>query len=430
MQKRTRARSLWRHGDFLKLWGGQSISEVGTQVTTLALPTAAIMLLHAGPLQIGALEALQFLAFPVLGTTAGVWADRLPKRPIMAICDATRTVALASVPAAWLLGHLSLAQLFAVALVTGVASVFFDVCYQSYLPALVEPDQLVDGNGKLEMTGAAAGIGGPALAGALIQLFQAPAAILADAISYAVSVLSLLWIRKREPRSGREGRRGFLAELWEGLVVVARHRQILLITACTATSNLGSNIFGAVYLLFAYHTLHLSPGEVGAVFAVGSAGAVGGAVFAGRVATRVGMGWVLLVSILLTGAALAVPLAARGYPLPVLGGVMVITSVGAVIYNVNQVSYRQAAIPVRLQGRLNATVRTFVWGTIPIGSALGGVLGARLGLVPTLLLGAAIEVIAAGWILAGPIRIRQAPTPPEAAPPTGPEVHREPGSRA
>ncbi|MBO0706875.1 MAG: MFS transporter, partial [Candidatus Dormibacteraeota bacterium] len=315
--------------------------------------------------------------------------------------------------ATWLLGHLSMAQLFVVAVITGVASVFFDVSYQSYLPALVAPDQLVDGNGKLELTRAGAGIGGPALAGALIQVFQAPAAILADAVSYVVSVLSLLWIRTPEPRPSREGRRSFLAELWEGVLVVARHRQILLITACTATSNLGSNIAMAVYLLFAYHTLHLSPGAVGGVFAVGSVGAVLGALAAGWLGRRIGMGVVLLLSILLTGAALAVPLAAYGLPLLVLGATTLVTSIGVVLYNVNQVSYRQAAIPVRLQGRLNATVRTVIWGTIPIGSALGGVLGAHLGLVPTLYLGAAIEVLSAGWILAGPIRLREAPTPPE-----------------
>jgi MFS family permease len=411
MTSQPRRGSLWRHTDFLKLWGGQSISEVGTQVTVLALPTAAIVLLHAGPVQIGALEALQFLAFPILGTTAGVWADRLPRRPIMVVCDATRAVALASIPATWLLGHLSMAQLFAVAVVTGIASVFFDVSYQSYLPSLVEPDQLVDGNGKLELTRAGAGIGGPALAGALIQLFQAPAAILADAISYVVSVLSLLWIRAPEPRPGRENRRGFLAELWEGVVVVARHRQILLITACTATSNLGSNIAMAVYLLFAYHRLHLSPGEVGGVFAVGSVGAVLGALVAGWLGKRIGMGVVLFLSIILTGSSIAVPLAAYGLPLVVLGATMLVTSIGVVLYNVNQVSYRQAAIPVRLQGRLNATVRTVIWGTIPIGSALGGVLGARIGLVPTLYLGGVVEVISVFWILAGPIRLREAPPP-------------------
>ena len=413
MPSQPRRGSLWRHADFLKLWGGQSISQVGTQVTVLALPTAAIVLLHAGPVQIGALEALQFLAFPVLGTTAGVWADRLPRRPIMVICDAGRALALASVPATWLLGHLSMAQLFVVAVITGIATVFFDVSYQSYLPSLVAPEQLVDGNGKLELTRAGAGIGGPALAGALIQVFQAPAAILADAISYVVSVLSLLWIRAPEPRPSREGRRSFLAELWEGVLVVARHRQILLITGCTATSNLGSNIAMAVYLLFAYHTLRLSPGEVGGVFAVGSVGAVLGALVAGWLGRRIGMGVVLLISILLTGAGLAVPLAAYGLPLVVLGAIMLVTSIGVVLYNVNQVSYRQAAIPVRLQGRLNATVRTVIWGTIPIGSALGGLLGARIGLVPTLYLGAAVEVLSAGWILAGPIRLRETPTAPE-----------------
>src|SRR5215469_3742461 len=186
---------LWRHPDFLKLWGGQTVSQLGTQVTQLALPTAAIMLLGAGPAQLGLLVAAEFLAFPVLGLFAGVWADRLPRRRIMVVCDIGRLLALASIPAAYAAGGLTMAQLYAVALVMGVGSVFFDVSYQAYLPALVPTVDLREGNAKLEIGRSSAFVVGPALAGLLIQLVRAAPAIAADALSYAVSVASLLWIR-------------------------------------------------------------------------------------------------------------------------------------------------------------------------------------------------------------------------------------------
>jgi predicted MFS family arabinose efflux permease len=305
-------------------------------------------------------------------------------------------------------------QLYLVALLAGICTVFFDVSYQSYLPSLVDRRDLVEGNSKLEVTRSIAQLGGPALAGFLIQAIGPALSVLADAASYVVSVASLLAIRKPEPdpRPAGAERRSFWHELWEGVHVVFGNSTLWKIAGSTATSNLGANMFFAVYLIFAYRYLHLSPGTVGLVFAAGAVGGLFGALSAGAVAERLGLGPTLLVSIVAGGVfALVVPLAQYGFAVPIL---ILATAVGSFInpvYNINQVSLRQAITPDRVQGRMNATIRTIIWGTIPIGAVIGGILGSTVGVVPTLILGASIQILAGFWILAGPVRLRQQPEP-------------------
>jgi MFS family permease len=251
----ARIRGLWRHPDFLKLWGGQTVSVFGSQISQLAVPTVAILVLKATPFQVGLLGALQFLAFPVLGLVAGVWVDRLYRRPVLILCDVARALALASIPIAFVMGGLTMEVLYVVALVSGVATVFFDVAYQSYLPALIDRQALVEGNTKLEISRSSAQIAGPPLTGILIQILQPAWAVLLDAISFVVSAVSIGAIGKPEPvpQPGTlGGKRGFWAELGEGLRVVLGSPILRMISASTATSNLGSNIGGAVQLIFVY----------------------------------------------------------------------------------------------------------------------------------------------------------------------------------
>ncbi len=406
---------LWRDGEFLKLWSGQAISEIGSQVSQLALPTVAILVLGATPFQVGLLAALENLAFPVLGLVAGVYVDRLRRRPIMIACDLGRMVALASVPIAFAFGVLGMPQLYVVALVTGVGTVFFDVAYQSYLPALIPRADLVEGNTKLQVTGSVAQMAGPALAGFLIQLVGPARAVAADATSFLVSVASLLWIRRPEPapKPGTvSGRRGFFAEMWEGIQVVFGNPTIWKIAGSTSTSNLGGNIFFAVFLIFAYRVLHLSPGTIGIIFGAGAVGGLLGALSASWIARRIGLGPTLFVTIVIGGLAMIlVPIAQLGWAIPLLLAAMVIQSFTNPVYNVNQVSLRQAITPDRVQGRMNATVRTIIWGTMPIGSFIGGVIGSTYGLEPAMYIGIAISVLAGFWILLGPIRLRVQPEP-------------------
>jgi MFS family permease len=404
---------LWRDGEFLKLWGGQSISELGSQVSQLALPTVAILLLGATPFQVGLLTACEFLAFPTLGLVAGVYADRLRRRPIMIACDLARMVALASVPIAFAFNALTMLQLYVVALVTGVGTVFFDVSYQSYLPALISRADLVEGNSKLQFSGSLAQMAGPALAGFLIQVVGAARAVAVDAASFLVSVLSLWWIRRSEPAPkpvSESGRSGFRSEMWEGIRFVFSNPTIWKIAGSTSTSNLGSNIFFAVYLIFAYRVLHLSPGVIGLVFGAGAVGGLLGALSASWIARRIGLGPTLFVTIIAFGlGALVVPLAQFGFAVPLLLASSVIGSFANPVYNINQVSLRQAITPDRVQGRMNATVRTVIWGTIPIGALIGGIVGNTYGLVPAMYIGIAVSLLAGVWILLGPVRLKVQP---------------------
>jgi MFS family permease len=406
---------LWHDGEFLKLWGGQGISEIGSQVSALALPTVAILLLGATPFQVGLLVAFENLAFPVLGLVAGVYVDRLRRRPLMIACDLGRMLALASVPIAFVFNVLAMPQLYAVALITGVGTVFFDVSYQSYLPALIPRPDLVEGNTKLQVTGSVAQMAGPALAGFLIQLVGPARAVAADAASFLVSVASLLWIRRPEPSpqpATASGRRGFWLEMWEGIQVVFGNPTIWKIAGSTSTSNLGSNLFFAVYLIFAYRVLHLSPGVIGVIFGAGAIGGLLGALSASWVARRLGLGPTLFVTIVIGGLAMVlVPIAQFGFAIPLLLASTVVGSFTGPVYNINQVSLRQAITPDRVQGRMNATVRTVIWGTMPIGAFLGGVIGSTYSVLLAMYIGIAIATFAGFWILLGPIRLRVQPPP-------------------
>jgi MFS family permease len=405
---------LWRDGDFMRLWAGQTISEAGTQVSQLAVPTVAILLLHATPLQVGLLTALEFLPFPVLGLVAGVYADRLKRRPLMIVSDLGRMLALLSIPVAFSLGQLGMEQLYVVGVVVGVFNVFFGISYQSYLPALIDRADLVEGNSKLEVSRSTAQLAGPAIAGFAIQAVGAARAIYIDAASFLVSAISLWAIRKPEPRpepATASGKTGFWHEMWEGIQVVIHNPTLWKIAGCTATWNLGSNMAFALELIFVYRYLHLAPALVGVVFAIGAVGALLGAIATGPIVARLGVGRTLFLSALSGGLIMATVLA--GYTnAPVFLSVLFFTEflLGAP-YNITQVSLRQAITPDRVQGRMNATMRTIVWGTIPIGSLLGGLLGSYLGVIPTIVLGGFISMLAATWILLGPIRIKEQPAP-------------------
>lgn len=408
---------LWRHPDFLKLWAGETVSQFGSQVTLLAVPTVAILMLHAGPFQVGVLSALEFLAFPTLGLIAGVYADRLHRRPIMISCDVGRLLALGSIPVAFALGVLTLEQLYVVALLTGIFTVFFDVSYQSYLPALVDRPNLIEGNTKLEVTRSAAQISGPAIAGFLIQWIGGARAVAVDAISFLASAIAVWAIRRPEPEpkpGTASGVSGFIPEMREGIDVVFRSPILWRIAGCTGTTNFGSNmIFGAVFLVFAYRDLHLSAGLVGVVFGFSSVGGLVGAFLASWAARTLGLGTTLGVAIVVGGLAeLATPLALIGAPVIVLSILGFIANVMIPVYNINQVSLRQSITPDRVQGRMNATMRTVVWGTIPLGAFFGGILGTSIGVVNTILLGGAISALAAIWIFLGPVgRLQEQPAP-------------------
>jgi MFS family permease len=409
--------SLLRNGDFRKLWTAETISVFGSQISQLAIPLVAVLILEVSPFEVALLGTIEFLPFILFTLPAGAWVDRLRRRPIMIIGDLGRALALMTIPIAFALDVLTIWQLYVVGFVTGILTVFFDVANQSYLPSIVERDQLVEGNSKLQISQSAAQIAGPGIAGYLVGLIKAPFAILVDAISFVVSALFVFFIRRPEPpvvghldESGKP-KGSIMTEVREGLRFVLQHPSLRAIAAGTATSNLFGTLGFSLFLVYVVRVLHLAPEQIGIVFAIGNTGTLAGAVLANRFARWFGLGRTIVGS-LFVGALfpLAVALATPETAIPVLIAGGIFGGLAQMVYNINQVSYRQAICPPRMQGRMNATMRFLVWGTIPVGGIIGGILGSTIGLRETIWLSAILSFTPAIWPLLSPVRkLREMP---------------------
>jgi MFS family permease len=397
---------LFRHRDFRLLWGGETISEFGSQVSLLAIPLLAVRTLHATPFQMGLLTAASTAAFLIVGLPAGVWIDRTRRRWVMIAADLGRVVTIGSVPVAYVAGWLTLAQLFVVTLVSGILTVFFDVAYQSYLPALVGREHLVEGNAKLTGSAQVAAVAGPSIAGGLVQAVGSSAAVLVDSVSFLVSAGAVAAIRapEPEPEVPESGHRKLRHDIAEGLRFVFGNTLLRAIAATTATSNFFSGIAAAVEVVFLVRQVHATPGVIGLLFTMGGVGGVLGAFAAGPLARRFGGARATVIGILGNVGGLLVPLTMPGPRLILFGAGLFFVSFSAVVYNVNQVSFRQRLCPDRLLGRMNASMRFVVWGVLPLGGLLGGVLGSLFGLRPTLWVGYLGEALACIWLLASPMR--------------------------
>jgi MFS family permease len=378
--------TLWRHRDFGHLWGAETVSQVGTQITLVALPVLAVTILHATPFEMGVLTALETAAFLVIGLPAGAWVDRWRRKRVLVVNDLVRAAALSSLPIAWALDVLDLPQLFVVATITGTATVFFDVAYQSYLPTLVQPAQVVDGNAKLAASQEVARVAGPGITGVLLRVMGAPVLIAFDAVSFLLSALFIGGIRHVDTVPDKAGRRKLRLEIAEGLSFVVRHPLLRRIVACTGIFNLFSSMTFALLVLFVLRTLGLSESTLGFVFSVGAIGGIVGAATAARFARAVGEGRSIpLSSLVCAFAGVLIPLATTvGAPAVLLIAGWFVTSWGVVAYNVTQVSFRQRLCPPQLLGRMNASVRFIVFGTMPVGGLIGGALGEWLGVTTTL----------------------------------------------
>jgi MFS family permease len=409
---------LLRHRDFRFLWGGETVSELGSQISLLAIPLLAVGTLHATTFEMGLLTAASTAAFLVVGLPAGVWVDRVRRRRLMIGADLGRVLALGSIPIAAALGGLTLVQLFVVTLVSGVLTVFFDVAYQSYLPALVGREHLVEGNAKLTGSAQVAAVAGPSIAGGLVQAIGSSAAVAVDSVSFLVSAAAVGAIRSPEAKpTVPEGGHAKLVEgIAEGLRFVFSNALLRAIAATTATSNLFSGVAAAVEIVFLVRHVHASPGVIGLLFALGGVGGVAGAFAAGPIARRVGGARATIIGIAGSVGALLIPLTMPGAGLLYFGFGFLMVSFSATVYNVNQVSFRQRLCPDRLLGRMNATMRFVVWGVLPVGALIGGLLGAVFGLRATLWIGALGQALAGVWLLASPMRrLRDFPdAPPEA----------------
>jgi MFS family permease len=403
---------LTRNPDFLKLWAAQSVSVIGSAITNLALPTAAILALHANPFEVGFLAALQRLPFLFFSLPAGAWLDRVNRRPVMIACDLGRGAVLAIVPVAGLLGLLALWQLFLAAFLVGTLTVFFDVAYLAYLPALVSRRDLLGGNQRMQMTSSVANLVGPGLGGILIQLIGAAFAIAANSASFVFSAVMLLLIRAEPRIPARTSPSRMRDEIAEGLRWVFHHP--LLRSQLIGLTLAGFGFFFALpmVLVFAYDNLHLTPGLVGGVFVLEGVASLVGLSIAPRVVRALRLGPTMWVTQIGVGAGfMLIPLAAVTAPLLVLAVSQAIIGLFDSVQDVNQVTLRQTLTPPRLQGRMNATFRLFYWGSWPIASIAGGAFGALAGAGPTIIVGGAMGVLSAAIIAFSPLgRLRERAT--------------------
>ena len=407
----TERSTLWQHRDFLLLWGGQTVSEVGSQITVLAMPLVALVALRASTLQVGLLSAAVTIAYLLVALPAGALVDRLGKRQVMVWCDLGRLALIGSVPLASALGVLTLGQLYLVALASSGFSVFFSAAYPAYLPTLLTRDQLMDGNGKLGTTQSFAQIAGPGLGAALVGAFGAATAMTADSLSYLMSACGLLAIRGEEPRvtaPAAGARPRFRDQIRDGLSYV-RHEPILLKAALwSGSANFFVIIVETIGPVFLVRTLHLRQGQVGVLLALGAVGGVAGGLSSGWLARRLGSAricWLSMTVFTLPG--LLIP-AARpgGWALLFAFGWMSWTF-SATVCGVALLSYRQATCPPELLARVSATARWINWGTLPLGGVVAGGLGSVLGVRPTLWIAVVGGCSSGLWLFFSPLRGRR-----------------------
>jgi MFS family permease len=418
--------SLWRHREFLKFWAGSAVSSVGSEVTALAVPLIAALTLEATPWQMGLLAAAGSAPVLLVGLFAGVWVDRVRRRPVMIAADLGRAALLLIIPLAAVTGALRMEILYTVLLLTGSLTVLFDVANMSLLPSLVTPDRIVEGNTKLQSTSAAAQVVGPSVGGVLVSLMTAPFALLADALSFLLSAafVARTHVAEAAPET-RGARAGVVGEITEGVRVVTGDRVLRALAGASATTVLFGRMFMAVYVLYMTRVLGLSAVGIGLVFATGGVGSFAGSIVAEPLARRFGPGPTMIgaqAAFGLTGMLVPLAVLVPSWALPMIVASEFAQWMAILIYFVNAISVRQAIAPDRVLGRVNATMRFLAGGANPIGAVIGGALGGLIGVPLTLVVASFGMLLGFLWPLLSPVRgLSTMPLTNHSGPPSTPE---------
>jgi MFS family permease len=413
------AGSVFGNRDFVKLWAGETVSLIGTQVTLFAMPLAAIITLNATVLQVGVLNALRFVPVIALSLLAGVWLDRRRRRPVLIACALSSAVVIGMVPIASVTGLLSIGLLYVVTALVGALNMTFDVGALSYVPNLVERRHLSAANGKLQASTAVAGISGPGLAGLLIGLLTAPVTLTVDAVSYLFSAASLIAISRPEPAPQAPREHPSIGRsIIEGLRAVYGSRLLRTLLTQSATLNLCFNAVITVFLVYAVRVLGLSPFKLGIVVGAAAVGGLLGALLATRLRTALGFGRCMLAGTVgLSGAPLLM-LIPRDAGLLAMA-VLVTSHFGygfsVAMFNVNAITMRQVVTPRQVLARMNATYRMLLFGAGPFGAIAGGLLGGAVGLRPALVISLIAMTSPLLWIFFSPVfRLSEMPSGPPA----------------
>ena len=410
----TSTPSLSRNADFIKLWTGFTIARVGSQITVLALPLTAVLLLGAGPTETGLLVAAQMAPSIVAGLFIGVWVDRLPRRPILIVSDIGSAIVIGTVPLAAALGVLSLAQLYVVSFLGGAFAVSTDLARVAFVPALVGRTRLVAANSRLQASNAVAQVAGPSLGGILVQTLTAPIAMLCDAVGFIVSAVFIAAIRSPEAPRSRETAGGVWREVTEGLRWVRQQPIVLRCITAIALANIEWFAVQGILVVYATRELGLSPALLGISLAVIGPLSLLGAALAGPLTTRWGLGPVMIASLLFeTFSRMLLPFAG-GTPEQaaiVLGLSQALLGLTVPLWVVSSVSLTQALTPEHLLGRVNSATRFVAFAVAPPAAFGAGIVGDLVGLRTTLFASAVIAALAFLYLLLSPVRRFQHPTP-------------------
>jgi MFS family permease len=398
---------LLRQADFRRFWAGESISLLGDQVSLLALPLVAILVLDAGAADMGYLGAAALAPHLLFSLPAGVWLDRVARRRrIMIGADLLRAVLVASVPLAYTLDALTFGQLYAVAFLTGSLAVAFDISYGTVFVSVIPRRDYVEANALLNGSRSLSFVGGPSLAGLLVQLVGAPATLLADAVSYVASALFLGRVRAPEPPLEPAEDETLRARVAEGMRFIAHHPILRPSLLAVATINLFNFMFFALFVLYATRELGVAPGTLGLVLGAGAVGGILGAVVASRIGRRLGIGGAFALGCVLFPAPLVLVPLAGGPEWLVLGSLFLaefLSALGVMILDINVGAIIPALTPHRLRSRATGAFRFVNYGVRPLGSLIGGGLGSAIGLRPTLWIATVGAVAGALWLLPSPV---------------------------
>ncbi|MER5985548.1 MFS transporter [Streptomyces sp. NPDC001787] len=409
---RTAAISLWRDQRFRRFWAGNAVSQFGDRITELALPLIAVSALNASANQVAWLTALIWVP-NLLAILLGAWVDqRARKRRLMITADLLRAAVLLSVPAAYVLGAVTLGQLYAVALLTGAAGVLFNTAYPPFFVGLVPRRSYVEANSKLSASRSASYVAGPAIGGALIQIFTAPVTLVVDALTFLVSAVLIGRVPVDEPPTSAETTAPSLSRrAREGLALVVRHPVLRASLGCAATVNFFTFLAGSgLTVLFASRNLGLSAGVIGTAFGIGATGSLLGALVAPRISRRFGVGRSIVVGAVLFPAPIAIAAAAGG-PLWLRAGALAasqfLSGFGVMLFDVNLNALQTTVIPDGLRSRVAGAYSTINYGVRPVGAVVGGLLATVVGLRATLVVAALGGALSMLWLLPSPIpRIR------------------------
>lgn len=394
----------------MKLLSATLISQLGTQISFIALPLIAVTILHSSAFQVSVLNALDFLPFALFSLLIGAWVDKCNRRPIVIVSDVLRAMILLSVPVAIHFDMRSIWLLYIVVFAVGSFSVSFDVASETLLPTIIQKDELHSGNAALELSQSAAKIVGPSIAGGLILILSAPFAVIFDCISYMCSAAILLSLRVKEMRKGwpenvNTSKPSMVSEVREGMYFVLHHEFLKHFAIFSGLSNLGWSLIEGILMVYAVRTLHFGPGLIGIIFTISNIGLIAAASLSIIVLKLLPLGTTVIVSSMLQGVGIVFVSIASWYaPLLFMTLGLLLRSYGVVSYGINAVRIRQNITPDAMRGRVSATMRFISWSTIPIGSMVGGLLATGIGVPQAMDIGAILSVFAVIWIAVSPIR--------------------------